>query len=206
MHIPITRYGLPQVLVYPALTLALTVALFVVLPPGVPLVLLTILLALVLVWMLAFFRDPRREIPMNELVLLSPADGTITDITEAEVPELGGRVLCIGMFLSIFNVHVNRVPCSARVDAVNYKKGKFKNALAGDSAKVNEANEVFMTRLAEPRDRLLVRQISGAIARHIVCKAAPGTEYAGREVRHDQVRFQNGTVRSTGRGGNFGKV
>ncbi|MCL2193328.1 MAG: phosphatidylserine decarboxylase [Treponema sp.] len=178
MHIPITRYGLPQVLVYPALTLALMVALFVILPPGIPLALLLGVLFLVLIWMLMFFRDPKRKIPLDELVLLSPADGTITDIMEAEVPELGGRALRIGMFLSIFNVHVNRVPCSARVEAINYKKGKFKNAMAEDSGQVNEANEVLMTRLAEPRDRLLVRQISGAIARHIVCKAAPGQEYA----------------------------
>jgi len=93
MHIPVTRYGLPQVLVYPALTLALMVALFVFLPPGVPLAVLTAALVLVLIWMLAFFRDPKREIPLDELVLLSPADGRITDITETELPELGGRAL-----------------------------------------------------------------------------------------------------------------
>ncbi|MCL2191214.1 MAG: phosphatidylserine decarboxylase [Treponema sp.] len=192
MHIPITRYGLPQVLVYPALTLALTVALLVFVPPGIPLVLLTIVLALVLVWMLAFFRDPKREIPLDELVLLSPADGTITDIVETEHPGLGGKALRIGMFLSIFNVHVNRMPCSARVDAVTYKKGKFKNAMAKDSGQVNESNEVLMTRLTEPRDRLLVRQVSGAIARHIVCKATLGAEYAQGE-KFGMIKFGSRT-------------
>ena len=188
MHIPVTRYGLPQVLVYPALTLALMVALFVFLPPGVPLAVLTAALVLVLIWMLAFFRDPKREIPLDELVLLSPADGRITDITETELPELGGRALRIGMFLSIFNVHVNRMPCSARVDAVSYRKGKFKNAMAEDAGRVNESNEVLMTRLAEPRDRLLVRQVSGAIARHIVCRAEPGREYA-QGARFGMIKF-----------------
>jgi len=178
MRIPITRYGLPQVLVYPALTLALMVTLLVLLPFGILVAALTAVLALVLIWMLMFFRDPKRKIPLDELVLLSPADGTITDISETETPELGGKALRIGMFLSIFNVHVNRMPCSARVEAVNYKKGQFKNAMADDAGRVNEANEVLMTRLAEPRDRLLVRQISGAIARRIVCEAAPGNEYA----------------------------
>jgi len=183
MRIPLTRYGLPQVLIYPALTLALMVALFVCrwhfnFMPTVPFVLLTAVLALVLVWELMFFRDPKRAIPLNELVLLSPADGTITDIEETERPELGGKALRIGMFLSIFNVHLNRMPCSARVEAVTYKKGKFKNAMAGDAGRVNEANEVLMARLSEPREKLLVRQISGAIARHIVCEAKPGEERA----------------------------
>ena len=178
MRIPITRYGLPQVLVYPALTLALMVALLILLPLGVLVVILMAVLALVLVWMLMFFRDPKRKIPLDELALLSPADGTITDICETDAPELGGKALRIGMFLSIFNVHVNRVPCSVRVEAVNYKKGQFKNAMADDAGRVNEANEVLMTRLSAPHDRLLVRQISGAIARRIVCEAAPGKEYA----------------------------
>jgi len=178
MRIPITRYGLPQVLVYPALTLALMVVLLVAMPLGIPLILLAAVLILVLVWMLAFFRDPKRKIPLDKLVLLSPADGTITDILEVESPELGGKAMRIGMFLSIFNVHVNRMPCSARVEAVNYKKGQFKNAMAADSGRVNEANEVLMTRLAEPHHRLLVRQVSGAVARHIVCKAEPGKEYS----------------------------
>jgi len=81
------------------------------------------------------------------------------------------------MFLSIFNVHINRAPCAAVIESVNYKKGKFKNAMDAESGRVNESNDVLMTRLDEPRSRLLVRQVSGAIARHIVCKAAPGEEY-----------------------------
>jgi len=164
--------------VYPVLVAALIAGLLVFMPRGVPVVVLAAVLFLVLVWMLSFFRDPSRKIPLDELVLLSPADGTITDITETDVPELGGRALCIGMFLSVFNVHVNRMPCSARVEAINYKKGKFKNAGAEDAGRVNEANEVLLSRIAEPQDRLLVRQISGAVARRIVCEAKPGLEYA----------------------------
>ena len=124
-----------------------------------------------------FFRDPQRKILLNEKVLLSPADGTITDISEKEAVELGGKALCIGIFLSVFNVHVNRMPCKARVELVRYKKGKFKNAMDGEAGRVNEANEVLMTRLAEPRDPLLLRQVSGAIARRIVCEAKSGEEY-----------------------------
>jgi len=178
MHIPITKYGLPQVLVYPAVTLVLIILLFMFMPKGIALAAAEIVLLAVFVWMLMFFRDPRRDIPLDEKTLLSPADGTITDIAETEIPELGGKALRIGMFLSIFNVHLNRTPCSVRVESVNYKKGRFKNAMSPESGRINESNGVVMTRLTEPRDRLLVRQVSGAIARHIVCKAEPGREYA----------------------------
>jgi phosphatidylserine decarboxylase len=177
MHIPITKYGLPQVLVYPAVTLVLMILLFIFLPKGIALAAAEIVLLAVFVWMLMFFRDPRRDIPLDEKTLLSPADGTITDIAEAEIPELGGKALRIGMFLSIFNVHLNRVPCSVRIESVQYHKGRFKNAMSPDSGRVNESNSVVMTRIAEPRNRLLVKQVSGAIARHIVCKAEPGREY-----------------------------
>lgn len=178
MHIPVTGYGMPQVLIYPAIVLAGMAALFVLMPAGAPLIAAETALFLVFVWMLMFFRDPRREIPLDSRVLLSPADGTITDISGAEIPEIGGKALRIGMFLSIFNVHINRAPCAARVESVNYKKGKFINAMDAEAGRVNESNDILMTRLDEPRDRLLVRQISGAIARHIVCEAKPGMQYA----------------------------
>jgi phosphatidylserine decarboxylase len=178
MHIPLTKYGLPQVLVYPVAVLALMVVLFIFLPKGILLIVAEALLCAVLIWMLMFFRDPRREIPFDENVLLSPADGTITDICEVENSDLGGKALRIGMFLSIFNVHLNRMPCSARVEAVRYKEGRFINAMSAESGRINESNDILITRLAEPRNRLLVRQVSGAIARRIVCKAEPGQEYA----------------------------
>jgi phosphatidylserine decarboxylase len=178
MYIPLTRYGMPQVLIYPLIVLAVMAALLIFMAGGVPLIIAETALFLVFVWMLMFFRDPRRKIPLDSRVLLSPADGTITEISETEIPELGGKALKIGMFLSIFNVHINRAPCAAVIESVNYKKGKFKNAMDAEAGRVNESNDILMTRLDEPRDRLLVRQVSGAIARHIVCEATPGQQYA----------------------------
>jgi phosphatidylserine decarboxylase len=169
---------MPQVLIYPLAVLVLMVVLFVFLPVGILLIAAETVLFLIFVWTLMFFRDPPRKISLDERVLLSPADGTITDISETECPELGGKALRIGMFLSIFNVHINRMPCSVRVESVTYKKGQFKNAMSADSGRVNESNGVLVTRLAEPQDRLLLRQVSGAIARHIVCKAETGQEFA----------------------------
>jgi phosphatidylserine decarboxylase len=178
MHIPLTKYGLPQVFVYPLAVLALMAVLFIFFPRGILVALAEGVLFAVLIWILMFFRDPLREIPFDESVLLSPADGTITDICEVDDPCLGSKAMRIGMFLSIFNVHLNRMPCSVRVESVNYKEGQFINAMSADSGRINESNEILMTRLSEPQDRILVRQVSGAIARHIVCEAEPGQEYA----------------------------
>jgi len=181
MFFPLTRYGMPQVLIYPLSVLLVMAALFIFLPRGVLLITAEAVLFLVFVWMMMFFRDPRRKIPLDNRVLLSPADGTITDISETEIPDLGGKTLKIGMFLSIFNVHINRAPCAARIESVNYRKGKFINAMDAEAGRVNESNDILLTRLDEPRDRLLVRQISGAIARRIVCEAKPGQQYAQGE-------------------------
>jgi phosphatidylserine decarboxylase len=177
MRIPITRYGLPQVAVFPAVITALMAAFFVFFPRNGLLAAAEIILFLILVWALMFFRHPQRVISHDEYTLLSPADGTITEISETESPELGGKALRIGLFLSIFNVHINRIPCSVRIESVNYKKGKFKNAMSGESGKTNESNSIVMTRLSEPGDKIMVRQVSGAIARRIVCEASPGREY-----------------------------
>jgi phosphatidylserine decarboxylase len=177
MHLPLTRYGLPQVVIYPLLVLlAMAVCFFLVKDTRI-LVPIEIALFLVFLWMLSIFRDPARTINIDETVLLSPADGTITDIAVVDDSVLGKGALRIGMFLSIFSVHINRVPCSVRIEKVSYKKGQFKNAFSAEAGKINESNDILMVRLAEPKDRLLVRQISGAIARHIVCEAAEGVEY-----------------------------
>jgi len=182
MHSPLTRYGLPQVLVFPLLVFAAMAACFIffdlrILFDARILFPVEIVLFLVFIWMLSFFRDPARTISIDETVLYSPADGTITDIAVVDDSILGKGALRIGMFLSIFNVHINRVPCSVRIENVSYKKGLFKNAFSAEAGKINESNDILMVRLAKPEDRLLVRQISGAIARHIVCEAADGKEY-----------------------------
>ena len=182
MRLPFTRYGLPQVVVFPLLVLVVMIALFLVFRPAKWLIPIEIVFFLVFIWMLSFFRDPSRSIIPDEGILYSPADGVITDIAEVDdsVPGVDGlpvRALRIGMFLSIFNVHINRFPCSVKIEKVTYKKGQFKNAMSSESGRINESNDILMIRLSEPKDRLLVRQISGAIARHIVCEAGEAAEY-----------------------------
>ncbi|MCL2069994.1 MAG: phosphatidylserine decarboxylase [Treponema sp.] len=177
MRVPLTKYGLPQVAVYPLAILVLMAVLFLVFWPAIWLIPLEAFLFLVFVWMLSFFRDPSRTIVADETILYSPADGTVTDISLVDDNELGAEVLRIGIFLSVFNVHINRVPCYVRIESVTYKKGRFINAASSEASKVNESNDILMQRLSEPKDRLLVRQITGAIARHIVCRAQAGEEY-----------------------------
>ena len=182
MRVPLTRFGLPQVAVFPLLVLVLMAVLFVIFRPARWLFPAEAVLFLVLLWMLSFFRDPSRTIVPDEMTLYSPADGTVTDISFVDDSALGlagipVRALRIGIFLSIFSVHINRSPCSVRIEKVAYKKGRFINAMSPDSGRINESNDVLMVRLAEPKDRLLVRQVSGAIARHIVCEAREAAEY-----------------------------
>jgi phosphatidylserine decarboxylase len=154
----------------------------------IELVLLTVLL-----WILSFFRDPQRQSPDDANILLSPADGVVSDIaTVDEQTFVGGKALRIGIFLSIFNVHINRMPCAARAESVTYKKGRFINAMNADSGRVNESNDIGLTRLEEPADRLLVRQISGAIARRIVCQAQVGEEFGCGE-KFGMIKFGSRT-------------
>jgi phosphatidylserine decarboxylase len=115
-----------------------------------------------------FFRDPERPIPQTPGVLVSPADGVVTHVDvvpEPDFPE--GRALRVSIFLSVFDVHINRAPCAGHVVERRYFPGRFGNALR---ASVAETNEQFWTDFedAETGDRIRVKQIAGAIARRIV--------------------------------------
>jgi phosphatidylserine decarboxylase len=129
-----------------------------------------------------FFRNPTRQIPQGRGTVVSPADGVVTTIEELEFDEfVGGPAVLVGIFLSIFNVHINRSPLPGRVVGVRYRKGKFLNALRPESARENEQLAVRMQQTQAPYRRFVVRQITGAIARRIVCWLKPGDELAAGE-------------------------
>lgn len=185
MRIPLTKYGWPEVFIYPVVMLAVMAEIVLSRPAFLPLwgfISTEVLLGAVLVWILSFFRDPKRICPTNDNLLLAPADGKITDIETLEEPPAflkdrspeSTAVMRIGIFLSIFNTHINRSPCNVRVEKITYKKGRYKNALNPESSRVNESNELCLIRTDNPQDRLIVRQISGAIARRIVCDKIEG--------------------------------
>jgi len=129
-----------------------------------------------IVWLagLAFFRVPNRRIPIGPGLLISPADGKVTDITPiSHEPNIGGPALRIGIFLSVFDVHVNRSPCDARVVKTRYKPGEFLDARHAECGERNEANTIVLDPDAPMPGPIVVRQIAGLIARRIVCRLNP---------------------------------
>ncbi len=195
MRVSLTKYGLPQVVVIPAVIMAVMVLCFlmgVVFLSTWVFITVELLLAILLVYVLSFFRDPYRSSPQDDDILLAPADGRITDIEQVQNEYTGGPALRIGIFLSIFNAHINRAPCEVKVSQINYKKGKFKDARDPLASKVNESNDLKLVRTKNPSDKLIVRQISGAVARRIVCKAGTGDVLASGE-KFGMIKFGSRT-------------
>lgn len=122
-----------------------------------------------------FFRNPRRAIPDAPGLVVSPADGKVVEIEDiAHDDFIGGPAKKIGIFLSIFNVHINRAPVEGTVIGLRYRPGKYLNALRPESARENEQLAVLIEQPGPQRRGFIVRQITGAIARRIVCRLKPG--------------------------------
>ncbi len=127
---------------------------------------LPMLLAVFFLW---FFRDPPRRIPSGPGDIVSPGDGKVTEADWIETPQ--GNFLRLSIFLSVFDVHVNRSPLQGRVTAVTYRRGLFLNALRADSNVLNEHNLIV---IEDGRSSIQVKQIAGLLARRIVCWVKPG--------------------------------
>lgn len=133
---------------------------------------LGIVLAIVAIWVVAFFRDPIRAGPRGDRYVLAAAEGHVVHILETDEPMyVKERSLRISIFLSVFDVHVNRYPVDGAVELVHYNKGKFLHAADEKASLDNEQSSVGMQ---GPRGRVLVRQIAGLIARRIVTDSKPG--------------------------------
>lgn len=133
--------------------------------------LLPVVIALAL---LSFYRDPARHPPTDPHVILAPADGKVVDIGRAVAGADGPPVLRIMIFLSVFNVHINRSPCAGRVIDVQYRRGEFLNALRPEADARNESNTVRLEPAAPLPGPVRVRQIAGVLARRIVCTVRGG--------------------------------
>jgi phosphatidylserine decarboxylase len=151
----------------------------------IPVVLLTVILGIVgwKVWMSLgillslfiayFFRNPRREISDLQNIILSPADGRIIHVGECEEDRfLKEKTLKVSIFMSLFDVHLNRAPVSGKVLKRNYLPGRFLVANVEKSSLLNEQNAVILE--TEDRFRILMIQIAGFVARRIVCYAKTG--------------------------------
>jgi len=149
-----------------ALGMVVVAALLWLLTQSVPQTSLPVLLALFFLW---FFRDPERKIPTGPGEIVSPADGVVTQAEWIETS--GGSRLRISVFLSVFDVHVNRAPVSGTVKAVEYREGRFLNAMNSLSAVVNEQTLVV---LDAGTCEISYKQIAGLLARRIVCTVKVG--------------------------------
>ena len=129
-----------------------------------------VLLAAFFLW---FFRDPHRTIPTGKGLIVSPGDGLVTETASITTPE--GAMRRISIFLSVFNVHVNRAPISGTVSRVYYQKGQYLNAMNPASAERNEQNVVTLRgQGADTGFEITFKQIAGLLARRIVCHCAEG--------------------------------
>ena len=156
---------------------------------------LALLVLPVIVWLFAFFRDPERPITDDCRAMVSPADGLVSDVTDLDSCDLvgGGPAVRIGIFLNVFNVHVNRSPCDGVVSQVVYKKGKFINALShAQASSDNESNTIVLLEPGTQDAVCAVKQIVGLIARRIICTSQPG-DTVRRGERIGMIKFGSRT-------------
>jgi len=146
--------------------------------------------ALLIIGLLLFFRDPHRTPPANPLALVSPADGKVICVDEAEDPCFGlGKFRRVGIFLSVLDVHVNRSPDAGTIEKTHYSAGEFLDARHLEVDIRNE-NQTWLLRTA--RGPVLVRQIAGLIARRIVGWKKAGDSVSKGE-RFGMIRFGSRT-------------
>ncbi|MBN2712505.1 MAG: phosphatidylserine decarboxylase family protein [Planctomycetes bacterium] len=144
---------------------------------------LAIFPAIVFLWVIYFFRDPVRQVPTGEGLLICPADGEVTHIDEVEEDQfIGGKAMRISIFMNIFSVHVNRAPFAGKVAHVKHRDGQFVNAMSGDSSHLNEANDMGIETGEARMPKVMVRQIAGLIARRIVCDRKVGDSLKAGEI------------------------
>ena len=121
---------------------------------------------------LYFFRNPKRNIPESDELVLSPADGKVLSVdTQYEEPLMGGQCIKVSIFLSLLNVHLNRSPVKGKISYRQYRPGKYLPAFKSHASEINEKNTIG---IETDRGMFMVSQITGFIARRIKCYVNPG--------------------------------
>jgi phosphatidylserine decarboxylase len=151
---------------------------------------LLLLLFLVTLFVVFFFRDPERTVPADESIIVSAADGLVVAVGEVEEPDFHlGPMLRIAVFLSVFDVHVNRTPAAGVVKSTIYKAGHFLDVRHPEASVRNECRSWW---LETPHGSVAVRQIAGLVARRIVAWAGESSQLA-RGQRFGMIRFGSRT-------------
>ncbi|MBI5192053.1 MAG: phosphatidylserine decarboxylase family protein [Nitrospirae bacterium] len=175
---PLAAEGVPFVIISGVISILLFLPGWLI--PGI----ISSLLFLFIVW---FFRNPQRSIPTGKNLVVSPADGKIIVIKKGEVDRvLKKKMVKISIFMNVFNVHVNRIPCKGKIVDILYNPGKFVSANLDKASLENEQNAVVME--TEKGEKVLFIQIAGLIARRIVCRLKTG-QRVERGERFGLIRF-----------------
>jgi len=144
---------------------------------------LTAIPVLLAIFFLVFFRDPNRDIPSSPGLIVSPGDGKVE---EAEwIETTAGSRFRISIFLSVFDVHVNRVPISGKVTLMEYREGQFLNAMSPESAILNEQTLIV---IEDGQHSVSFKQIAGLLARRIICNLKTG-DVVERGQRMGMIKF-----------------
>ncbi|PIV05645.1 MAG: phosphatidylserine decarboxylase family protein [Syntrophobacterales bacterium CG_4_8_14_3_um_filter_58_8] len=163
-HSPIAAEGLPCIAVP---------AVFAVIALAFGWCISAVILCLLTLFVVWFFRNPERKIPENPKFIISPADGKVLRIEDVADHELlEGPLKKISIFMSVFNVHINRMPCDGVIENIRYHEGRFLSANLDKASQDNERNDVLI-RMPDGRKALVI-QIAGFIARRIDCWVAQG--------------------------------
>jgi phosphatidylserine decarboxylase len=141
-------------------------------------------------WVLWFFRDPTRTIPTGEGLFISPADGIVADITPlGPESKLAKNGVQIGIFMNVFNVHVNRIPCDGQIEDIAYQKGAFLDVRDPNASERNESATIRMIHTHNGQNyTVIVRQIAGLVARRIVTALEKG-QTVTRGQRMGMIKF-----------------
>jgi phosphatidylserine decarboxylase len=163
--VPIHREGYPFIAAFVAATLVLGLFSYTLFWIGL----------ILTAWCVYFFRDPPRVTPLDDRLVVSPADGTVSSVGPAVPPKelgLGGdELLRISVFMNVFACHVNRAPVRGRIARIEYRPGKFMNAELDKASAENERNGLV---IESPHGPVAAVQIAGLVARRIVCWAEAG--------------------------------
>lgn len=177
--------GFPFIFAALLLTIAVAVSLYIYAPKAMPY--FTIPLIILTLFVIAFFRNPDRTIPGDPKAVVSPADGKVIEIVKIDEKDfLNAEVVKISVFMSVFNVHVNRVPMAGKVVRAQYFPGKFLVASLDKASTDNERNALVIENKGGAK--ILVVQIAGIVARRIVCYAKEG-DTLEKGVRFGLIRF-----------------
>ncbi|MBM4138506.1 MAG: phosphatidylserine decarboxylase family protein [Nitrospira sp.] len=176
--IPFAKEGLPFIAIPSAVTVVAGWLGWMVLAVGA---------ALFTVFVAWFFRNPARVVPKGPHLIVAPGDGKVIAIEEEFEPRyLKDRAVRVTIFLNVFNVHINRMPCDGTVENIQYQPGTFMVASKSDATLQNEQNALMIKTVEGVK--VLCVQVAGLIARRIVCWASP-LDLARRGERYGLIRF-----------------